>query len=147
MKTILYLSPHFDDVVFSCSGHLKTEKEKGNRIVVATIFTEGDHQHRKQEDLKALESYEAEHVWLGELDAPFRNKFYNSFEKIIFGDTEDYQLDVRSLVNKISPDQVIAPLAVGTHIDHRIVFDAAKALTDIEVLFYADSPYLSLIHI
>lgn len=141
MKTILYLSPHLDDVVFSCSGHLRSEMEKGNKTIVATIFTKGDHDHRKEEDKNALTLCGAEYIWLDKLDAPFRNQYYNSFERLIFGNTKNESIDLEPLIRKIQPDQVIAPLAVGTHIDHRIVFDACKKLTDVDLLFYADRPY------
>lgn len=141
MKTILYLSPHLDDAVFSCSGHIKAEIDSGNRAIVATVFTKGDHVHRKKEDLRALKKCGAEHIWLEELDAPFREIFYNSFERIIFGDTKNFTISLVSLIQTVKPDQVIVPLAVGTHIDHRIVFDAATRLMDIDLLFYADRPY------
>ena len=141
MKTILYLSPHLDDVVFSCSGHLRSEAMKENKTIVATIFTEGVNKHRKEEDRSALALCGAECIWLGKPDAPFRNQFYNSFERLIFGNVENESLDLEALIKKVEPDQVIAPLAVGTHIDHRIVFNAAQNLTNVDLLFYADRPY------
>jgi len=56
MKTILYLSPHLDDVVFSCLSHLLTQSTEGNRTIVATIFTEGDHDRRKEEEEHTIAS-------------------------------------------------------------------------------------------
>jgi len=145
MKTVLYLSPHFDDAVFSCSSHIKAQREAGNRAIVATVFTEGDHDERKQEDLAAMQILDAEHLWLGYLDAPYRDDYYNSFERIVFGDDRGFKLNLSLLVKELSPDQIIAPLGVGTHIDHRMVFDAVQRLKFTDTLYYEDKPY-ALIH-
>jgi len=141
MKTILYLSPHFDDVVFSCPGHLISQRRKGYRTVVATVFSEGDHEERKREDLSALEICKAEHRWLGYLDAPFRNPTYNSFSRIVFGEIDGISLDLSGLIDEVGPDILVAPLGVGTHVDHRLVFEATKNLQFKNTLFYEDRPY------
>ena len=39
MPTVLYLSPHLDDVAFSASRHLVRHARSGDRCVVATVFT------------------------------------------------------------------------------------------------------------
>ena len=139
MKTILYLSPHFDDVVFSCSRHLLEQCEKGSRTVVATIFTEGGEAVRKEEDLCAMALCHAEHIWLGEVDAPFRDEYYKSFERLIFGRNRSFSLDLQPLIDEVNPDLIVAPLGVGTHIDHRLVFDAVTEFDS--VLYYAEKPY------
>lgn len=109
------------------------------------MFTEEDHQERKLEDLAALKILDAEHLWLGHLDAPYRNNFYSSFENIIFGQILDTIPDLNPLIESIQPATIIAPLAVGNHVDHRITFEAVQRLRHKpEILYYEDQPYASV---
>lgn len=36
--TYIYLSPHLDDVVFSCGGHIWQQVQAGERVLVVTLF-------------------------------------------------------------------------------------------------------------
>jgi LmbE family N-acetylglucosaminyl deacetylase len=91
----IYLSPHFDDVVFSCSGTICSQKAQGIQVLVATLFA-GDPQPpfsplaqachqlwqipegtppyhiRKAEDEKAMSALGVEYVWLNWLEAIYR---------------------------------------------------------------------------
>lgn len=145
-ETILYISPHLDDAVFSCSAHIKKSREEGNRVVVASLFTEGNHEGRKLEDLVAMKMLEADYRWLGYLDAPFRNGYYDSFERIIWGDTREDVPDISELVDELRPRLIVAPLGVGNHVDHRLAFESVRRMvSSASVLYYEDQPYASVV--
>src|SRR5438093_1734972 len=89
----LYLSPHLDDAVLSCAGHILHERAQGRRVVVATLFGAGGgdeagrklYQARRDEDRRALALLGAECLHLGLVDAPFRDDYYRSFQSILLG--------------------------------------------------------------
>ena len=150
MATILFISPHLDDAVFSCAGAILKAAARGDRPVIATVFSHGsDHAKRREEDQHAAALLGAEAVWLGYLDVPDRSAAYCDFEAIIFGQAaEDVTLpaqvadSLNELITEFQPSVIYAPIAVGTHIDHRICFDAiAQVQTVAERRFYEDRPY------
>lgn len=153
--TKLYISPHFDDVVFSCAGKIIVDVKNGFRVIVVTVFTKSNTQDlaiyeaRNAENNQALLTLGAEGVNLDFFDAPYRHSFYNSFRTLLL---ERHPLDdveyvssigvaLNDLCNVISPMEVYAPLAVGGHIDHRICFESAVSHLSYPVTFYEDRPY------
>lgn len=148
----LFLSPHLDDVTLSCPIYLQRSKEKN---IVCTVFSEGSlkakklYRERRLEDLEAAKVIKYVPLHLGMLDAPFRSPFYSNFNGIVFGRAREYretqknfQKRLEELCDKFLPSEVIAPLAVGNHVDHRLVRDAALAVVDTNILrFYEDRPY------
>ncbi|WP_082640956.1 PIG-L family deacetylase [Marinobacter sp. P4B1] len=153
---ILFVSPHFDDVAFSCAGlvhHLVSTCE--TRVVWATVFSHGrprpqgfalrcqttkgiprevDYMAiRRQEDRNCgvlLKIEEA--INLGFLEAPHRG--YRSAKKL-FGPLlrHDEQRLLRAvgqalarLACDLSAYRVIAPLGLGGHVDHVLVSRAAE---------------------
>lgn len=162
MRKVLFISPHLDDVVFSCAARIVREVGAGAKVTVATVFSHarprseswGEYVMRREEDRQALRLLGAKPVWLGLFDAPSRNPFYNSFRRIILetapGDI-DHVLAVRTkisqLLNELTPDAFYLPLGVGAHIDHRLVFVAASSLaTTCPCYFYEDLPYAMVRH-
>ena len=151
----LLLSPHLDDVVLSCPGYIQRLRAQGITPVIATVFTEADAPHaalyrvRRQEDRRAAKLLGASVTHLGFLDAPFRSPRYSGFRGIVFGRAREYPKTVRAvasritaLISKLRPAQVLAPLAVGNHVDHRVVRDAVLSAVDPHLLlFYEDRPY------
>jgi LmbE family N-acetylglucosaminyl deacetylase len=162
MSVILFLSPHLDDAAFSCAGRILSEVRKGNRVIVATVFSHcGDdkenvvlYERRRDEDCRAGKILGAEMIWLGSLDAPFRSAYYNSFQRIVFGRHRRDQGSVAEvaqviggLSRQLTPARIYCPLGVGTHIDHRLVHEAARLnRLDGQVVFYEDRPYALVEH-
>jgi LmbE family N-acetylglucosaminyl deacetylase len=152
----LYLSPHLDDAILSCAARIQQETAEGKRVLVATLFTEADaereplYQRRRAEDIRAVESLGAAAAHLGLSDAPFRRPYYASFRAIVLGshaaDGEDEDAVRRVLVDVSrthDPGRVYCPLGVGTHIDHRLVYQAAVAVQGFgRLIFYEDRPYV-----
>ena len=160
MERILYFSPHLDDAVLSCAGRIASQVEQGKDVWVATLFTGADaesaeaYQGRRHEDERALAILGARILHLGLQDAPYRDAHYQSFTSIIFGTAladhaflECVVISMQQALNEIKPMQVVLPLAVGGHIDHRLCFDAGQRLkTNARIDHYEDQPYSLVCH-
>jgi LmbE family N-acetylglucosaminyl deacetylase len=154
-NTLLYLSPHLDDVVFSCAGKILQDVANGGNVTIATVFSSGskrvseEYGARKSEDKRAVEMLGAQCAWMGFHDAPFRSGFYNSFRRIILErDVEDnleYVIRLRRAIENLAVSlgakEIYAPLGIGTHIDHRLVFDAVSGLSGRSITYYEERPY------
>lgn len=117
----IYLSPHFDDVVYSCGGTLGVQVGVGLRPLVITIFagipdtsmTPGplttqilremgfrpqEAQQavlsRRQEDARALDYLHSDYLWLNYPDAIFRGTpaFYTEKSQLINGEVHPSDL-------------------------------------------------------
>ncbi|TAA47922.1 PIG-L family deacetylase [Corallincola spongiicola] len=147
----LYISPHFDDVVFSCAGKIMQDVEAGIDVTVVTVFSKGDDSYaqRLAENIRALNLLQARGLELGFEDAPFRHSAYYDFRSLILEDiaaadaavVATLATQLRGLVCDLSIDRVYAPLAVGTHVDHRLCFSASLQADLPKLSFYEDRPY------
>lgn len=162
MANVLFLSPHLDDAVFSCALQILRTSEQGLQPLVATVFSHGkagaggvdSHAGRREEDRSALALLGAQPEWLGLLDAPWRNAFYHSFQHIVLGTAAGDEHTaaeagsaIKSLLKRIRPVALYCPLAIGTHIDHRHVFNAVRQWRlKLPVHYYEDRPYAYIRH-
>jgi LmbE family N-acetylglucosaminyl deacetylase len=147
----LYLSPHLDDVALSCPARLRDLRASGWRVVVLSLFTEGSAQHadRRAEDARALKLLDVEGRHAGLRDAPFRHPRYRSLAALCLRrHPEDHQVQpeveraVEAALAELQPSEVVAPLGVGGHVDHRLVHAAARAVVPpAQLSFYEDRPY------
>lgn len=143
----LYISPHLDDVAFSCGGRLLCERAQGRSALVVTVFTAdagpcreipprvrarvGDMTERRQEDERAMVQLGADFLWLDHPEAIFRDRAYHTllgaFSRFVPADRElvtRLALQIVELVERARPQRLYWPLGVGQHIDHRVVFEA-----------------------
>ena len=165
--TALALSPHLDDAAFSCGGTLGLLASRGWRVIPATLFTRSmpDPQGfalacqrdkglddtvdymalRRAEDVvacRALGLGDPVHVPLPE--APHRG--YGSAKALFGGILPDDDVGpllvaaIRGLVEDHKPDLILAPQAIGGHVDHvRVVL--ALGSVAVPVLWWRDFPY------
>ncbi len=169
MPVALFVSPHLDDVVFSCGGLAAMLADRGWHTVLATVFTrsvvpaqgfalacqldkglppELDYMAlRRAEDLRAaaIIPFAAVH-WLDLPEAPHRG--YDSapalFGAVHAGDTIGPAVasGLAELAARLRPDLVLAPQGLGNHVDHQIVVSAVQAgLPADRTLRYRDTPY------
>ncbi|HVU02801.1 MAG TPA: PIG-L family deacetylase [Polyangiaceae bacterium] len=164
----VYLSPHLDDAVFSCGGTILRQRARGERVLVITVCagvpaedalppplladglravgaTAADFvRHRRKEDRIAMEMLGVEWEWRDEADAPFRlAAHYGTLAGLLGPVAPDDPLvpRCRELARSIAPGAMLhAPLAVGGHVDHRIVCEAALAARR-PISLYEDFPY------
>ena len=168
----LFLAPHYDDVALSCGGTVATLGEAGARPLVVTCFggepvgplsdfARFQHERwglppgdvlrvRREEEGCAAARLGAEHRWLDLPDAIYRGERYRS-DAELFGQVhpEDAGLAdallaaVEPLLDDAGSAPCFVPLAVGGHVDHRIVFEVGARLARAgrRVWAYEDFPY------
>jgi LmbE family N-acetylglucosaminyl deacetylase len=167
--TALFVSPHLDDVVFSCGGTLAALADQGWRTVMVTAFTatilpatgfalacqldkglapEIDYMAlRRAEDRDAADILGvADLRWFGLKEAPHRG--YSSapalFADILEGDDIWRPLadQLGALIREVAPEQIFAPQGLGSHVDHRQTIRAVQqAAGTTPVAWYRDTPY------
>ncbi len=147
--SIIFFSPHLDDVAFSCTPLIVKLSEKGFRCVVATCFT-GSKLHPSgfalecqtskgfAEDFDYMELRRMEDKnWAATLidkveivhgpflEAPHRG--YNS-SNLLFGNLqkeEKLRSEISSWINEVMEKfpaiYVFSPSAIGNHVDHRLL--------------------------
>lgn len=168
-KTILFISPHLDDVVFSCGGTLAKMKAEGWRTILCTVFTKSvadpkgfalacqldknlaadvDYMRlRRAEDYcaaKILNVSEVLHLNFSE--APHRG--YNSAAEIFAGVKNEDEIwktvaEHFDLLNEIhQPQLVFAPQGLGNHCDHvQTIRAVVKTFAPEKINWYRDTPY------
>jgi len=169
MRIALALSPHLDDAAFSAGGTLACLADQGWNVVLATLFTasvtqpsgfalacqtdkglspDADYMAlRRAEDLVACKALGARPVWLGLREAPHRG--YGSAVELFAEPHEDDTIDeaaavIAGLLSSLRPTLLLAPQAIGAHVDHVLTVRAIKQLRPaIPVLWWQDFPYKS----
>ena len=168
MPTALAISPHLDDAAFSAGGTLARLAHQGWRVIVATVFTASvpDPQGfalacqldkglaagidymalRREEDGVACARLGAEPRWLPFAEAPHRG--YDSAAALFEGLRPDdaivarLALALRNLVADVQPEVVLAPQAVGAHVDHVAVVLALDGCSTL-IRWWTDYPYVA----
>jgi LmbE family N-acetylglucosaminyl deacetylase len=169
MPTALALSPHLDDAAFSCGGLLACLAQGGWRVVMATLFTgsvadpkgfalacqldkglsaEIDYMAlRRDEDTEAATALGiAPPVHLPFREAPHRG--YGSAPEL-FSETRaddgiaaDLAPAFAELIAGEKPDLLLAPQAIGGHVDHVQTVRALRSLDPrAPILWWRDFPY------
>jgi LmbE family N-acetylglucosaminyl deacetylase len=169
MKTALFISPHLDDVAFSCGGTFAKLASENWRTILCTIFTKSvlnpknfalrcqtdknlspaiDYMKlRRSEDYQAAEILNAAEVLhLNFLEAPHRG--YESAPELFAGVKEGDEIwrpvtEHLDLLREIhQPDLVFAPQGLGNHADHLQTIRAVREVFPAEKAFwYRDTPY------
>ena len=166
----LALSPHLDDAAFSCGGTLARLARTGWRVVIATLFTrsvpnpagfalacqldkglgpEIDYMAlRRDEDAVAATALGAEAEWLAFPEAPHRG--YGSAAALFSAPREADAIvpaladAIIGLLRRHAPALVLAPQAVGGHVDHvQVVRALDDARPTAPVAWWRDYPYLA----
>lgn len=169
MRTLLAISPHLDDAIFSAGSTIARASRRGWRTVIATVFTGNVSQPkgfalacqldkglgpdvdymalRREEDLAACALVGAEAIHLPYLEAPHRG--YEDAPALfgaVHADDEAITTVARGLADLIaavSPTRILAPFGLGGHVDHLIVRDAVHlAAAARAVYLWEDWPYL-----
>ena len=153
MPRRLVLSAHLDDAVFSCWAALA--RRDTDTVTVATVFaacpprgfptppwdqasaavdSQAQVRMRQKEDVAALGRAEAALVHLDFLDEQYR---VGSPQKTAIAEA------LEELGGGY--DEVWIPAAIGGHVDHRLVCEAALASTlELHRVLYADLPYTAV---
>jgi LmbE family N-acetylglucosaminyl deacetylase len=168
----LVISPHLDDAVLSVGGSIAAWSAAGERVVVATVCTDGppldavtpsmralaDYAARRREDADACAAVGAEVRWLGHVERAFRRPFLTTracfttrtlLDRSEFAERAALQESLAAL-DALEPDRILVPLGVGNHVDHVVALIAAtewalaRGWRD-RLLFYEDFYALSTV--
>lgn len=169
MPCALAVSPHLDDAVFSAGGTLAHLAAGGWRVLMATVFTasvaapkgfalacqldkglaaDADYMAlRRREDVAAAAQLGIEEpVHLPFREAPHRG--YGSAPELFATLRPDDRIELNladafeTLFRETRPDLILAPQAVGGHVDHVQVVRALRAARPKSpVLWWRDYPY------
>ena len=170
MPTALFISPHLDDVAFSCGATVSWLASRGWRCVLATAFTRSVHNPtgfalacqtdkglpvdvdymalRRQEDAACGQALGTEAVrWLDFAEAPHRG--YDTAAQLFapphMGDSvvEPLSQALSALCRELQPAITFAPLALGAHVDHVQLQRAVRLAVGAQapVAWYRDMPY------
>lgn len=130
-RTVLAIQAHPDDTELFCSGTLALLKEKGFKIVIATMtpggmgsVTHGEKETaeiRKKEATKAAEVLGAEYYCLEQRDG------------YVFDNTEA-RIKVTALIQKVKAGVVFTHLPYDYHSDHRATSSIVEAGTMLSTL-------------
>jgi len=165
----LYLSPHLDDVVFSCGGLIHRQCAEGARVLVVTAFTASPAPGQlsnfdktrppadwqacaRAEDKAALEALGADFMHLGYHIAMHRQddtgrERYPGVDKYgpLCPADADLGIALRTKFEHLRSAHPTAtlyiPLSIGGHVDHVQVNQAARHLAG-PLRFYEDFPYV-----
>lgn len=168
MPTALFLSPHLDDVAFSCGGLAALLHDRGWVTIMVTVFTRSIHPAtgfalacqldkglgpevdymalRRAEDAEAARILGLEARSLDFPEAPHRG--YES-APALFGPVLESDRMVQDLIpafsvlrDALQPALVLAPQGLGDHVDHQIVIQVVQAVfSPLTLAFYRDTPY------
>lgn len=166
MASVLFLSPHLDDVAFSCCAALIGHLCQGDQVQLATIFTgnvvdprgfalrcqtskniapDVDYMKlRRAEDDRFCEVVGLQNAsYWPLLEAPHRG--YDSAPELFQGmrARDDVWRDIAARLRVWNRfDRVYCPQGLGDHVDHLQTIRAALAVFPPEKLwFYRDTPY------
>jgi len=130
-KTVLSLHAHPDDTEAFCAGTLKLLKDRGYRIVIATMTAGGmgginsteekTIERRKEEARKAAAVLDAEYYCLDGRDG-------------FLYDTTEIRLKTIALIRKVQAGIVITHLPVDYHSDHRTTCNIVESAAMISSL-------------
>lgn len=167
----VYIAPHLDDVVLSCGGIVARQRAAAQRVLVVTVcagsppadaplapFAVYLHNAwglgldpvaaRRYEDKMALERLGADGLHHVSHDAIYRG--YTS-RMAVFGppQPDDPLLPtvttLLQTLRQLNPQALVyLPLAVGGHVDHRVVYNAHGAIRNAGLAFYEDFPYAAV---
>lgn len=130
-NVVVSIHAHPDDTEAWCAGTLKLLKEKGYKIVIATVTAGGMGGIGSNEattiDIRREEARKAAAV----LDADYY--CFEGRDGYLF-DTEELRLKTTSLIRKYKAGIVMTHLPMDYHVDHRVTCNMVEAATIVATL-------------
>ncbi|MCK5821571.1 MAG: PIG-L family deacetylase [Bacteroidales bacterium] len=130
-NVVVSIHAHPDDTEAWCAGTLKLLKERGYKIVIATLTAGGmggiGSDEQTTIDIRREEARKAAAV----LDADYH--CFEGRDGYLF-DTEELRLKITSLVRKYKAGIVMTHLPMDYHVDHRVTCNMVEAATIVATL-------------
>ena len=167
----IFLSPHFDDAIGSCGGLINRLVTRGDEVTVITVFAhiikndfsdfakelnnlwnlKSPVEERIIENKNACEKMNIKYLNLDFTEAIYRkekSKYLYPLSNDIFKDIVDEDSNLKNDIFDIlckyvkEDDLIYVPSSIGNHVDHKIVCEVGKMLTNTnKVIFYEDFSY------
>ncbi|HEV1882529.1 TPA: PIG-L family deacetylase, partial [Streptococcus pneumoniae] len=169
----IFLSPHLDDAIFSCSDYISKLTSEGEIVLVITIFSGyplsqqlqpsakqfhklcnlGKYpiEERKKEDRLACERLQCDFRHLSYYECLYRKDrngnflYRHIYSELKNEDTLKNDIIKELLMHLDDKCVVYCPLSLGDHVDHVFVNSIGRALEFMryKVIYYEDFPYVS----
>jgi LmbE family N-acetylglucosaminyl deacetylase len=152
-SSIFFISPHLDDVVFSCGGTLGFLAGQGQGPVrVINIFSNYGKttEVRKEEEQQAARTLGFDYRFLDfpdlfvrERSGFFFHRMFRPLDPVMDAPRlDEIFLKLQETVSDSPGAKIYFPLGVGGHIDHEMCFQLGRRFArSHEVIFYEDMPY------
>lgn len=163
----VFISPHPDDVAFSCFGSLINPPADPKEALVVTVFDESrfSFHHglsarevtaiRRREDITFIARLGTGHKSLGLADSSLRHAAYQAEYNNFLSPRDDpiFSTVKKTLESVLQPYlgtcPIFIPLGIGSHLDHCIVREVVKEIVSQSLvvhgshllLYYEDLPY------
>lgn len=154
MRRLLFISPHHDDMIYSCGGVVKKLLHNNINILNINIFSLSDWSTiegiskekisliRKSEEQKIAREWGFDTI---DLDFPDSSKRgLNVVEELSSEIDISLLLSIRNrlfeMITDVPYDVVFLPRAIGNHIDHLYAFNLSTYFSS-PIVFYEDLPY------
>jgi LmbE family N-acetylglucosaminyl deacetylase len=157
-RRIALLSPHPDDIAYSCGG-LVARRPAGVELHMLTVFGKSKWAVKRALRRRPPELTTAQRLAEDRAYCDAAGIHYTALELpdaglAGFDDVTELRpcsddarrapaaAAIAAWCARLRPDHILAPAAIGGHVDHVIVRDAARALaTSAAIAFYEDLPY------
>jgi LmbE family N-acetylglucosaminyl deacetylase len=162
--TVLYLSPHRDDIAYSLSGRILAGTDPVVSGIAMTVFTkstfapyaepgldmEAITSLRRMEEERFCRALNLECAGLDFSEAPLRG--YKTVDDLFVSHSQAWNdpiipsllSEFKALYDRLAPERVYAPLGIAGHVDHLATRFAAQMAFEnaCPLLFYEDLPYV-----
>ncbi len=124
----LFVSPHADDVLLSCPGRVRTEVERGRRVLVLALFEPNE---GGEEIAAAVRRLGAEYVAAGLPPVGERRAEFAPDSSVTERGPEDEDVVIAAAHllaeagSRMQAVHIHAPLGLGASVDHDIAYDAS----------------------
>lgn len=166
----VFFSPHLDDAILSCGGLISKLIHGGEKILIITIFTNGQDKEisdaairylhesgfsnaremfrvRRGEDRIACKCLGADYLHLPFVDAIFRPASSDIFSKKSRDDDAALEKEIYYVLSAIismngnKNARLYFPSAIGGHVDHWLIHSIGLRMKNDKIFFWEDYPY------
>jgi len=156
-KKILYISPHLDDAVLSSGGVIRIMKRVCKELVILNVFSKSKWSiYSNIEDYKEITKIRKEENELYGKKIHVQMKYGEVYDSSLRGYTDETELlahvreddTYRKVKNVLLSelinndyDIIFCPLAIGGHIDHKLIRYIMEQLNPTDIYYFEDLPY------
>lgn len=156
-ENILYISPHYDDAIYSNGGLIQLLKKSRKKISILTVFTKSKWAPYvvNVDDINSLRRTEndiaCERLKCNTIDLDFPDSSARGYKSHLVSRSNcrndkifpSVSKSLKRTIEKHNPDCIFLPLGIGNHIDHLMVQESIIKNFSINCYLYEELPYVS----